>query len=217
MLGGEFDTLRFHWVLDRMRKTSDLVDHLSAALTEDLGIADLKVGPEFLIRRSSGLRRSPGARVFSGEMDKLGRTERRRLQPGERPQRARLEDEFITQLCIPNRIELWRLASALQALGRQVREDDARMRLLVSRPPRKVYAVAKQQKPPGRREPRQGMHGMKFGKVDLGNEAERPRALAAVPLRLLLTFPGLRGTRPRRAAAKAVQPMAGAEENAGRH
>ena len=150
-------------------------------------------------------------------MDKLGRTERWRLQPGERPQRARLEGEFITQLFFPSRLELWRLASALQALGRQFREDDARMRLLVCRPPRKVYAVAEQQKPPGRREPVQGMHGMKFGKVDLGNEAERPRALAALPLRLLLTFPGLRSTHPRRAAAETVQPMAGAEENAGRH
>jgi hypothetical protein len=81
--------------------------------------------------------------------------------------------------------------SPLQSLGRPGREDSARSRLILSFAPRPVEGIAEQQQPTVRRKAIQGVHGMKLGKVDLGDEAQWPGAVADVPFGLARSFPPL--------------------------
>lgn len=61
------------------------------------------------------------------------------------------------------------------------------------------------------------MHGLKLGKVNLGNEAERPGTTPDVAFGLSRALPPLQSLFPSLCAQEPVKPVAATEQNAAGH
>ena len=62
----------------------------------------------------------------------------------------------------------------------------------------------------------EGLRGMNLGKIDLRNEAQRPRTIADVPFGLLRPLPSLYRILPARCLEEPVEPMPATEHDVAR-